>query len=244
MYRNDKHKRTGSLGTTAAMTTLLFAVWAVADLQNSVSVATLTISATAIPFVNPPTKNDGDKRLPVSPNPLYVELNWGFDLPHDLDLWVRCYTEVEGLKENMLTIGYRRTSDGWMDLQRDDLGKPSPLNREIAQANSDVARVPPNTTCQFNAHLFHSHGGALPVKGSMLIVQDKDSEQQKAVADAQFEMMDPGQEITVVYAKWDGGGNLIKDSVKKFPEAPQSPIATAPEPAHSHGRSEGSEGGP
>jgi hypothetical protein len=226
VYRHNKNKRTGALGTTAAMSSLLFAVWAYADLQNSVSVATLTISATAIPFVNEPSKNDGDKKLPVSPTPLYVELDWGENLPHDLDLWISCYQETGGIKSNALTIGYKRTSQGWMDLLRDDLGAPSPINKEVAQANSDVSRVPPNVFCQFNVHLYHSHGGALPVKGVLNVIQDKDSQNQKAVASASFEINEPGQEITAVSARWDERGDLIASSVQMFPEGPQLKIAT------------------
>src|ERR1035437_6328874 len=127
----------------------LIAVWGLADLQNSAMVMTLTSATAAIPYINPKSRNNGDQRLPITPTPLYVELDWGYGLPHDLDLWIRCYQERDGVKVNMLSIGDKRTSEGWMDLQRDDQGMPSPLNKEVAQANSDVSHVPPDSVCQF-----------------------------------------------------------------------------------------------
>jgi hypothetical protein len=229
-YRTRRNRRVSSLGSVKMMFVFVAAVLGYADLQNSVSVMSLSTAKAAIPYINPKSRNNGDQRLPVTPTPLYVELDWGKNLPHDLDLWIRCYQLRDGLKVNMLSVGYKRTSDGWMDLQRDDQGEPSPLNKEVAQANSDVSHVPPGTVCSFNVHLYNSHGGALPVKGSMYVVQDKDSDSQRIVANTSFELKDPGQEITVVYAKWDNNGTLEKDSVKTYPAAPQTHIATVPLP--------------
>ena len=200
------------------------------DLTSNTQMLGLAAAGISTPFVNPPPKNNGDKKLNVAPVPLFVRLQWGDGLPHDLDLWVRCFNLANGVKSNFITIGYKNTSDGWLDLLRDDQGLPSYINEERVQSNSEVTHVPPNTSCIFNVHLYHSHGGALPVVGSLIVIQDKDSDNEKLVADVKFQIAAPGLEVTVVRSTWDDHGNLLTEVLEKYPDARNEPIATAKAP--------------
>jgi hypothetical protein len=230
MRRRRNHNARGApfgIGPSGVVFTAI--VLGFLDLASNTQMLGLAAAAISTPFVNPPPKNNGDKRLVVSPVPLFVRLHWGDGLPHDLDLWVRCYNLADGHKTNLITIGYSRTSQGWLDLLRDDQGAPSYLNEEQAQSNSEVSKVPPNTSCVFNVHLYHSHGGPMPVEGDLIVIQDKDSDNEVLVGDAKFTLALPGQEITALVATWDDHGNLIKDSVDMFPAAKLQPIATQAE---------------
>ncbi|HUO50078.1 MAG TPA: hypothetical protein VMU25_00685 [Candidatus Paceibacterota bacterium] len=196
------------------------------DLTSNTQMLGLAAAALSTPFVNPPPKNNGDKRLLVSPAPLFVRLIWGDGLPHDLDLWVRCYNLANGENSNVITIGFNRTSDGWLDLLRDDQGAPSYINEERVQSNSEVDHIPANTACGFNVHLYHSHGGHLPVEGQLTVIQNKDSDNERLVGDVHFTILVPGQEITVLKAVWDDHSNLIQEAVEKFPSVDTKRIAT------------------
>ncbi len=227
MRTRHKSTRGSPFGVAAAGAAFMALLLGFLDLTSSTQMLGLAAAATSIPFVNPPPKNNGEKRLAVTPVPFFVRLKWGDGLPHDLDLWIRCYNLVQGQKANVITIGYLRTSQGWLDLLRDDQGAPSYLNEEQAQSNSEVTQMPPNSTCRVNVHLYHSHGGVEPVEGNVVVIQDKDGENEKLVGDVKFHIDFPGQEITALVATWDDHGNLIKDSVEKFPGAGNEPISTA-----------------
>ena len=227
MRRHRRNAR-GAFGTQLASAAFLPLLICFLDITTSGQTLGLAAAAISMPFVNPPPKNNGDKRLAVTPVPLFIRNQWRDGLPHDIDTWVRCYSLVQGQRANVLTIGYSRTSEGWLDLLRDDQGAPSYLNEERIQSNSGVSQVPPNTACFVNVHLYHSHGGGIPVEGELVVIQDKDGDNEKLVGDIKYELVVPGQEITVLSAVWDDHGNLFPDSVEKFPAAHTELIATAP----------------
>ncbi len=196
------------------------------DLTINTQMVGLAAAALSTPFVNPPPTNTGEKRLPVSPVPLFARLTWDNGLPHDLDLWIACYNLVGAQKDNTFIIGYLHKSSGWMDLLRDDQGGPSYLNEERAQSNSEIRTVPPNTACTFNVHLYSRHGGKLPVAGELLVIQNKDADAETLVGNVTFTLESPGQEITVLSAVWDTHGNLIPDAVEAYPAVKTNLIAT------------------
>ena len=162
----------------------------------------------------------------MTPVPFFVRLRWGDNLPHDLDIWVACSNVVDGKKSNEIVVGYKQRSHGWLDLLRDDLGAPSILNEEQVQSNSEVPRVPPNSTCQVNVHLYHTHGGSLPLRANVIVILSKDGDNETLLGNVSFDIVVPGQEVTALVATWDAQGQPVKETVKSYPDAPQTPIAT------------------
>jgi len=226
--RKLRRGRRSAFGRGAAGAALILVLLPLLDLSSNAQMVGLASAALSIPFVNPPPKNNGDKRLLVSPVPFFVRLKWGDGLPHDIDLWISCHNVIEGKESNFVTIGFNRKSVGWLDLLRDDQGGPSYLNEEQAQSNSEINAMPANTTCRVNVHLYNSHGGTIPVDAEIIVIQDKDGDDETLVGDAKIKLVVPGQEITAIVASWDGHGNLVKNSVQKFPDAPFQSIATLP----------------
>lgn len=225
MHRHRKGERGAAFGIGIAGTAFTVLLLGFLDLTSNTQMLGLAAAAIATPFVNPPPKNNGDKRLKVTPVPLFERLNWGSRLPHDLDIWTRCYNLADGHKSNEITIGYSRRSEGWLDLLRDDQGG-NVINEEQLQSNSEVSKVPPNTFCRFNVHLYHSHGGAMPVAGEIIVIQNKDGDDETLVGDVKFQLTDPGQELTIITAAWDEHGDLIKEAVETYPNVKTELIAT------------------
>lgn len=223
--RRTDRMSTTPLGATFG-TILMMALLGWVDITTNASVTGLAAAALSIPHVNPPPKNQADKRVPVTPVPFFVRLRWGDGLPHDLDMWVACHQTVGGTRTNEIIVGYRQKSMGWIDLLRDDLGTPSILNEEQVQSNSDVTRIPAHTTCRINVHLYNSNGGPLPIRGNVIAILNKDGADEYLLGNVAFDLVVPGQEITALTATWGEGGMLIRDSVKAYPAAPQEMVAT------------------
>ncbi len=222
-HRSARGSAFGIAGAGAAFLSLLLGFL---DITSSTQMIGLAAAATSIPFVNPPPKNNGEKRISVTPVPLFVRIKWGDGLPHDIDLWIRCYNLMDGRKENPITIGFANVSQGWMDVLRDDLGAPSFLNEEQAQSNSEAPKIPDNAVCWFNLHLYNSHDGPLPVDVQVVIIQNKDSDAEKLLGDVKVHLDFPGQEVTALRAAWDEHRNPIMDSIERFPTRTEL-IATA-----------------
>ena len=229
MSRRRNREQHGGLfaGSTGAALALLLLVNT--DVSTNVAVTGISAAGIAIPYVNPPPKNNGEKRLAVTPVALFERLTWGSRLPHDLDIWTQCYNLVNGEKSNEITIGYNRKSQLWIDLSRDIQGGLV-INEENLQSNAHAPTVPPNTFCRFNVHLWHSHGGPLPVVGHMIVIQNKDSDNEKQLGDVTFSIVVPGQEVTVLTAVWDERGNPIMDAIESYPNVGTVPIATLKSP--------------
>jgi len=246
MFGNNKHRRVGAFGSIPNTLTLIVVMWSLLESQNIIAVMSTNIAMVAVQFINEPARNNGNKRTPVTPTPLFVRLAWGALLPHDLDLWVRCYQQIgDNPPTNIISIGYSRTSEGWLDLLRDDQGGHI-INEEQLQSNSTVNGIPPNTTCHFNVHLYLPHGGNLPVDGDIKVIQNKDSDTEVPVSDVdvdgtrgtRFTLKYTGEEITLVTAHWDEKGKLEKvdkahvdSSDGKIVYPTLVKIATAPSPA-------------
>lgn len=215
----------GSAAGGVVLTTLLFGF---IDLMANTQMIGLAAASLSIPYVNTKSENNGDKKIAVSPIALFARLEWAKGNPHDVDFWVECYTIANGGKSYQTDVNYKQKNGFWLDLVKDDLGGPSYLNEEVVQANSQAGgRVPPNTSCRFNVHLYHSHDGKFPLDGDVFVIQDKDSDQERLVGDVPFSMKFPGQELTILTATWDERGNLIPDSVERYPEVHTKFIATA-----------------
>ncbi len=202
------------------------------DLSVSTQTVGLAAASLSIPYVNPKSTANGDKKLSVEPVALYARLQWEKGKPHDVDFWVRCNTLANGGKGEVADANWKSRNAPWFDLIKDDVGGPSYLNEEQVQSNSQAGgRIPPNTTCRFNVHLYHSHEGGFPLEGIMLVIQDKDSDQEVLVGDIAFTLSFPGQELTILTAVWDERGNLIPDSISMFPSVSTVAIATATPPS-------------
>ena len=197
------------------------------DVALLLALVGVVVAMETIPFINRPPKDVADRRAPSEPIAFFLEDQWPDGFPHDIDTWVECDSEIDGVRTNRLTVGYPRRSALWLDLQRDDLGAPSVRNIEIIQSNSEVTKVPPNTFCRLNVHLYHSHGGILPVHGTMRVILNKDSSTtEKVVVETKYELRRPGEEITVAQLVWDKDGEVIEEATVLWPTVKTEFIAT------------------
>ena len=225
MHRHQKRQRGTPFGGGMAGTAFTVLLLGYVDLTTNTQMLGLAAAAISTPFVNPPPKDRGEKRLKLTPVALFERLRWGSKLPHDLDVWTQCYNLANGGKDNVTTVGYLRKSEAWLDLLRDDQGGNA-INEEQLQSNSEVSKIPPSTFCRFNVHLYHSHGGVLPVDGELIVIQNKDGDDELLIGDIKFQLQLPGQEFTILTAAWDEHGNLIPEAVEKYPDVKTLPIAT------------------
>lgn len=185
------------------------------------------IGLMVLPHVNPPPRNLADDQTPTEPTPIYWQLKWADKLPHDVDTYIRCYTTVNGNQIEIITVWYAQRNSGWLGLGYDSRGYPSAeTNVEQVQANSSVSRVPPNTRCRVNVHLFDRHGGNLPIYGNFLAVTDRGSPQQLTVANIPFIIDKIGLECSLAEMRWDAAGQLIPSSVRLHPNLETVRIAT------------------
>jgi len=222
--RNNKNRHTIAIGLSPSFAIILLVF---VDLFALTSATGLITSAIAIPHINPPPRDVGKRRTPIEPTALYFEVRWPDGELHDIDVWVACYNEIGGIKVNFLSIGFIQKSNLWMDLIRDDLGRPSVINFERVLSNSEAPTIPPNAFCRFNVHLYHSHGGSLPVEGVITAIANKDdTANERLIASIPFVLSVRGEEITVLTVAWDDRGVFIPQSVKTFPEVETKLIAT------------------
>lgn len=197
------------------------------DLATNTAITGMALSAMMMPHVNDPPKNVAEKKTPTAPSAVFFQIQWTYGDPHDIDMWTRCYSIVDEKKQKAITVGYFQRSAGWLDLQRDDLGRPSIINLEEVKSNSEILEVPPNTSCRINVHLYHSHGGMLPIEGNLIAISNKDdTSKESLIAVVQFRLNKPGDEITLLYVSWDEEGQVIDDSVQTFPDVKTIPIVT------------------
>lgn len=225
--RRHRRERSAPFGLGRAGTAFVVVLLGFLDLSTTTQMAGLASAGLAIPYVNPKSENNGDKKVAVSPVPLFARVQWKGGWPHDLDFWVQCFNLANGEKTNYVNVNYKQKAGLWLDLVKDDLGGPSYLNEEQVQSNSQVQGVPNNTSCTFNVHLYHSHGGAFPLEGSIIVIQDKDSDQEVLIADLSFLVAFPGEEMTLVSAVWDDRGNFLPEGSSVYPDVPTKSIATA-----------------
>ena len=212
-----KRSRKSKVGGAAIA--LLALMLLVVDLMSNTSATGLLVSAISIPHINVPPRDVSNKRVSVSPKAIFIQIRWPNGFPHDIDTYVRCYQIVNGQKQNRLDVNYQQRSHRWLDLNRDDLGRPGMLNTEEVQSNSQVGKIPPNTFCQINAHLYHSHSGVLPVQGELLVIADKDADNEELLAALVFTFEKAGNELVLFTARWDNKGLVIKNSITIYPQA-------------------------
>ncbi|PIR82264.1 hypothetical protein COU20_03875 [Candidatus Kaiserbacteria bacterium CG10_big_fil_rev_8_21_14_0_10_59_10] len=200
------------------------------DVVALLAVMTILIAALAVPFINEPPKDVAEKRAPTEPVPFYVELRWEYGQPHDVDTWVQCViVRPDGVK-SVYTVSYRQRHAGFLDLVWDDLGSPSPVNFERVVSNSNVQKMPPNTFCRINAHLYSSHGGMMPVKGDLTVILDKDAPTEELLTPEKglpFSIVYKGEEVTLFELAWDERGQLIQGAIAMYPNVPLSCLATS-----------------
>jgi hypothetical protein len=79
-------------------------------------------------------------------------------------------------------------------------------------------------------HLFNSHGGKLPINVQVLAISDKDSPEQKTIADVQLALDKPGEECGVMHIWWDEKSHYIPASLQTYPKLGTMQIATSGQP--------------
>ncbi|QQG38289.1 MAG: hypothetical protein HYS26_01940 [Candidatus Kaiserbacteria bacterium] len=192
-----------------------------------VVVVFLFAGAIAIPQVNPPPRDGIEKRQTTEPTPFYIEMRWADQLPHDLDLYITCYSLVNMQRTDPTVVFYNRKSSRWLNLLHDATGYPrSQRNVEEARVNSSVRTVPKNTVCLINTHIWSRHGGPLPVKGTVLAIANKDSPRQKTIVNLEFTIGQVGEECSLAQIVWDEKSDVLFDSVETYPNLPTQRIAT------------------
>ncbi len=225
MSRRMRSPRKGLLALGGGGSVFLLFLLAMLDLKMNTSVTGLATTAILLPFVNLPPTDTGKERAPSAPVALHIGNSWKAGEPHDVDTSVSCVTR-NAAGDRTVRVWYAHRSDKWLDLQRDDLGGPSVLNLEIVQSNSEVEKVPPNTSCRINLHLYHSHGGKFPIEGRVTVVVNKDSPEEELAADVPYELRFPGEERTAALLVWGPTGRLMREVTETFPAAATVPIVT------------------
>jgi len=216
---NKQHKRLAKL---IVFCTLLIGF---VDVTTNMAATGIITAALSIPHINPPPKDLAKNRTPVEPTAFFVQVSWKDGLPHDLDIYVECSTFVDSIKHTS-SVNYTQTKSGGLNLARDDLGKPSVLNVERVKSTPELGKVPATSGCIVNAHLYHSHGGTLPLLGTLTAISGKDGPDEKMLASVSFELRLPGDEVTVLSVAWDENGEVKSDSIETFPLVATRNIAT------------------
>src|SRR3989338_3789463 len=145
------------------------------DVMTNQAVTGIVLSMLSVPHINPPPKSMAEKRVPTSPVALFYQIDWTEGSPHDIDMYVQCQTGIPGGQSVVANVNYKQLHDIWLRLSKDDQGRPTILNVEKVESISDILRVPPNTTCVANVHLYHSHGGVFPISGKLIAIHQKDN---------------------------------------------------------------------
>jgi hypothetical protein len=180
-------------------------------------------------FINEPPKDVAEKRTPTEPSPFYLELKWEDGAPHDVDTWVRCTVARPDGNSESYTVSYLQKHAGPLDLVWDDLGGPTPQNFERVISNSLIERIPPNTFCYVNAHLYNSHSGAFPLRGHLTLILDKDGSSEEVLTPAgglKFILSFPGEETTLFRIGWDQHGQPMRESIEAYPNVQRICLAT------------------
>ncbi len=195
------------------------------DLLANTAATGVILSGLATPHINPPPQNQADKATDTSPTAFFVQLTWGDDLPHDIDMAVACGSLQN--KQLPSTVNYKQTRSGWLVLKQDDQGKPSVMNLEKVESNTEVMKIPPLTRCWINAHLYHTHNGSMPVEGTLLAIQDKDNAHERLISRVPFKLTFPGEEITVIEVTWNERSVILDEVTETFPNTKLARIMTS-----------------
>lgn len=221
-----RHRNAVAVGGSVVFVGLLLGML---DVMTNQAITGIVMSMLSVPHVNPPPKSTAEKRIPTSPVALFNQIEWKEGEPHDVDMHVQCETTIPGGQLVTATVNYRQLQDVWLRLSKDDQGRPTTLNIEKVESISDIQKVPPLTKCLVNAHLYNTHGGALPITGKLISIHLKDNPTgEETIGIVVFSLTEAGQEITLLEFRWDKNGVLEKDSVKAYPEIKTTAIATAP----------------
>lgn len=199
------------------------------DVMTNLAVTGVVIAMIALSLINPPPKNKEEKKVPTSPVALFYQVEWAKGMPHDIDMYVRCETKISAGQTVTAIVSYKQLQHVWLRLSKDDQGRPTPENVEKIESISDISKVPPSTECILNVHLYNSHGGILPVLGKAVAINQKDHPlQEENIGEVFFSLEKPGQEITLIVARWDANGVFEKGRTEVYPHVGTTYLATTP----------------
>lgn len=158
------------------------------------------------------TQNQKTKDADIqSPGSISVIIVWKEDV--DVDLWIKTPDDVP--------VGYSRKQGTYMDLLRDDLGRPFERVGDHHMEDAFARAVPPGQY-DINVHLYRNRDNSpYPIKVDIVTTimrktgdsKDEDKKTLKATVELQHE----GQEITVMRFNLDSNAVLDEDSVNSTP---------------------------
>lgn len=181
-----------------------------------------------MPFINPPPTGEEKRTVDLAPSAIYVQVEWEFAAPHDLDTYLNCRVFLKQ-GEADVSVNFRQKEAGFLSLTRDDLGRPSPENFEVVLGNSELPRLPPNSLCTLNVHLYSAKGGALPIQGRFHAILHKDHVDElplTPVDGTSFALTHKGQEITLLQLLIDEAGAVMPDVTVLYPNTAEQCLAT------------------
>lgn len=165
----------------------------------------VTIVVLLLPHLNPPVPPTDDSPTPGN---VVIEVRWPDEVDADVDLWVR--GPADG------PVGYSNKGGRVFNLLRDDLGfanDPSKLNYEVA-----YSRGRPEGEYIVNLHLYTNKSRKYPVQAEVTIGLKKHAGSGlKRIAYKRVNLVEMGQETTILRFKLDKDGDLILGSLHDLP---------------------------
>ncbi len=165
----------------------------------------VTIVILLLPHLHPPTAASEPIRAPGN---VIVEVRWADDLDTDIDLWVESPGDVP--------VGYSNKGGRIFNLMRDDLGQvgdDSGLNYEVA-----FTRGTPAGAYTVNLHLYRNNAGRLPIPAVVMVsVKSTPDGPVRRIATETIDLVQVGQEVTVVRFSLDESGHLLPGTIHQLP---------------------------
>jgi hypothetical protein len=173
-----------------------------ADFLASIASIFLVVAALLTLYLHDPSKHKKDADI-KSPGSVMVETFWKEDV--DVDTWVKSPDDRP--------VGYSRKDGKDFDLLRDDLGMP--YERVADHHHENVfARVSPAGEYIVNLHMYASRGKAVfPIAVEVEVTIKRGDQPIENVIHTTVNLMEEGQEVTVVRFKLNQQGELIRDSI-------------------------------
>lgn len=139
----------------------------------------------------------------VTPGNLTVQLTWQRNAEADVDLW--CVGPDEPRP-----VGFSSPHGVHFDLLRDDLGRPQ--DPESRNLEMDFARGVPAGEYIFNAMLYASHDGRLPIRVHLEVINGHG----QVILQRNGLLTYVGQEITLARMRMDAHEHIVPGSVNNL----------------------------
>ncbi len=165
----------------------------------------VTIVVLLLPHLNPPVPPTDESPTPGN---VVIEVRWPDEVDADVDLWVRGPSDGP--------VGYSNKGGRVFNLLRDDLGyanDPGKLNYEVA-----YSRGRPEGEYIVNLHLYTNKSRKYPVQAEVTIgLKKRAGSGLKRIAYKRVNLLEMGQETTILRFKLDKDGDLILGSLHDLP---------------------------